>query len=133
VVQGGSATAIIGQGGKAETPLTLICGLQRQISKKYFGELMKAPPRNLKKAAKEMWNQLRADFELDDGAGLALLRCACEAFQRSQEARALIDKEGACIVDRFGQRKPHPAISIERDSRGQLIAALRALKLEPGE
>ena len=76
---------------------------------------------------------MTADYELGDAAGLALLRAACEAFQRAQEARKLIDRDGAVIIDRFGQPKPHPAVNIERDSRAQLIATLRALKLEPGD
>jgi P27 family predicted phage terminase small subunit len=95
--------------------------------------MTKKPPKNLKIEAKRLWLRMLADYEIDDAAGLALLRAGCEAFQRAQEARGLIDKEGAVIIDRFGQPKPHPACAIERDSRGQLISALRALKLEPGE
>ena len=88
-------------------------------------------PKHLKGAARQLWIRLRADFVVDDGAGLALLQAACEAFQRTQEARAMIDKDGAVILDRWNQAKPHPAVNIERDNRAQMISALRALKLTP--
>ena len=90
-------------------------------------------PKHLKAGAAEMWRRLRADYVVDDGAGLALLQAACEAFQRSQEARIQIDKDGAVLTDRFGQQKAHPGCAIERDARGQMIAALRALRLAPLE
>ena len=89
------------------------------------------PPKHLKADARRLWERLTADYQIDDAAGLALLQAACEAFQRAAEARKLIDRDGAVIMDRFGQQKPHPAISIERDNRGQMISALRALKLAP--
>jgi P27 family predicted phage terminase small subunit len=90
-----------------------------------------APPRHLTAEARQLWAKLRDDYGIDDSAGLALLRAACEAFDRSQQARALIASEGLMLPDRFGAAKPHPAVAIERDSRTQLLAALRALKLSP--
>lgn len=94
---------------------------------------MKKPPSHLSQTAKAMWGRIIRDFEIDDAAGLSLLRAACEAFERGDDARRIIKREGAVIKDRFDQLKPHPAVAIERDARGQLISALRALKLEPGE
>lgn len=88
-------------------------------------------PKHLNADARRMWARLRADYVLDDAGGLALLQAACEAYQRAQEARAAIDKNGAVLSDRFGQLKAHPACAIERDARGQMIAALRALRLSP--
>jgi P27 family predicted phage terminase small subunit len=77
-----------------------------------------------------MWEQLRRDHIIDDAAGL-LLQAACESYQRAQEARAEIAKASAVMTDRFGQLKAHPACAIERDARGQMISALRALRLAP--
>jgi P27 family predicted phage terminase small subunit len=90
-------------------------------------------PRHLKAEARHMWDRLRADYVLDDAGALALLRAACEAFQRAQEARQVIARDGAVLTDRFDQIRAHPAVAIERDARGQMIAALRALKLSPGD
>lgn len=93
-----------------------------------------APPPHLSADARKFWTSIHADFVVDDGAGLALLRAAAEAFDRAQDARKLIEKDGGPVLtDRFGQRKPHPAVAIERDARGQLVSAIRALRLGPGE
>ena len=90
-------------------------------------------PRHLKAEARSMWERLLADYQLEDAAAQALLRAACEAFQRAQEARRILDRDGAIVKDRFGQLKAHPAAAVERDSRTAMIAALRALRLEGGE
>ena len=92
-----------------------------------------APPSHLSAAGKGMWRDMLADYHVEDAAGLALLRVACESFDRSEDARRTIRKEGAVIKDRFGQSKVHPAALIERDAKTQMVAALRALKLEPGD
>lgn len=91
------------------------------------------PPAHLSAAAKKLWGRLTADFDLDDAAGTLLLQSACEAYDRLQEARKLIDKEGAVMRDRWNQAKPHPACGIERDARSQMHSALRLLKLAPGD
>lgn len=91
------------------------------------------PPKHLRAPAKKMWDRLRADFDIDDSAGLALLEAACSAYQLSEDARELVRREGMTTVDRFGQTRSHPGVAIERDARSQMIAAFRALKLSPGE
>lgn len=93
-----------------------------------------AAPKHLSAEAKALWKSVHDDYEIDDAAGLVLLQAACEAFDRAQDARRLIDKDGGPVLpDRFGQRKPHPAVAVERDARGQMISAIRALRLGPGE
>jgi phage terminase small subunit len=78
------------------------------------------------------WKRVIAEFRIDDTAGLLLLRGALEAFDRANQARKTIKAEGAVTQDRFGRSKAHPSVLIERDSRQSMIAALRALKLDPG-
>lgn len=90
-------------------------------------------PKHLSTEARKMWARLTADYVLDDAGGMLLLQSACEAYDRLQEARRLIDKEGAVQRDRWGQAKPHPACGIERDARTQMHSALRLLKLAPGD
>ncbi|HEX4333807.1 MAG TPA: P27 family phage terminase small subunit [Usitatibacter sp.] len=80
-----------------------------------------------------MWRRLFADFELDDEAARSILQVACEAADRAREARQQIEADGLVIVDRFGQRKGHPAAAIERDAQGTLVRALRALQLDVDE
>lgn len=93
----------------------------------------KQPPRHLSAEAKRLWRELFDEFVLDDAAGTALLRVAVEAFDRAQEARVMIKRDGPVLLDRFDQKKAHPACAIERDARGQFMSAIRALKLEPEE
>jgi len=89
-------------------------------------------PKHLSAEAKRLWSNLREEFTIDDAAGLLLLQNVCEAFDRLQEARALIKREGSTITDRFGQPKQHPAVLTEAGARQQIYAGLRALRLEPG-
>jgi P27 family predicted phage terminase small subunit len=91
------------------------------------------PPTHLSADAKKLWGRLYSDFALDDAAGLLLLQSACESYDRLQEARKILAKDGAVVTDRWGQRKPHPAAGVERDARNQMHSALRLLKLQPGD
>ena len=47
-----------------------------------------------------------------------------------RQAQAVIEAEGPTTTDRFGQVKAHPMHTVERDSRAQMIQALRALNLD---
>jgi P27 family predicted phage terminase small subunit len=58
-----------------------------------------------------------------------LLTCACEAHDRMTAARDLIAAEGLTTIDRHGQTRPHPAVSIERDSRTAFARMVRELGL----
>ena len=87
-------------------------------------------PRGLSKTAVRWWKRFQADYALDDAGGRLLLESALRQFDRAEEARAVIDKEGSTVVDRFGQRRAHPAAAIERDARSGLLGALRALNLD---
>ena len=62
-----------------------------------------------------------------------LLILAAAAWDRSIEAKAIMDADGAVILDRFKQQRPHPAIGIERDAALTFSKLLRelALDLEP--
>jgi P27 family predicted phage terminase small subunit len=91
------------------------------------------PPSHLTAEAKRLWAQLIAEYSIDDAAGRVLLQTALESYDRLAEARELLAREGIVVADRFGQAKAHPATAVERDARAQLLAALRALRLEPGE
>lgn len=59
-----------------------------------------------------------------------MLETALRAFDRMNEAAALIDKHGVCVVDRYKQLKPNPAVTVERDSRAAMLAAFKQLNLD---
>ena len=59
-----------------------------------------------------------------------LLESGLAAFDRMEEARKIIDREGCVTKDRFGQKRAHPAISIERDCKASMLHAFAALHLD---
>lgn len=59
-----------------------------------------------------------------------LLVKAAEAFDRSETARRRIERDGIVIEDRFGQKRPHPAVKIEQDSRSAFARICAQLGLD---
>jgi phage terminase small subunit len=87
------------------------------------------PPSDLSDAAKAWWRAEAGEYELE-AHHLRLLSEAARAWDRCQQARAIIDAEGIVVRDRFGQAKPHPATAIERDARAAYMRAMRELDLD---
>jgi phage terminase small subunit len=87
------------------------------------------PPEGLSDAAASWWRRLIDQYAIDDDAGLLLLETAMRAMSRMEGATAAIAQDGATILDRFGQPKPHPLLAAERDARGQMLQALKLLNL----
>lgn len=88
------------------------------------------PPRHLRPATKEWWSAVVENYELEDHH-LRLLTLAAEAFDRGQEARAVLAAEGLTFTDaRFKTPKVRPEVSIERDSRLAFARLLRELRLD---
>jgi phage terminase small subunit len=88
------------------------------------------PPSGLSSAAVEWWTRLHAEFDLSDEGAAFLLESALRAFDRMNQAAALIEKHGVCIEDRYKQLKPNPACAVERDSRAAMLQAFKALNLD---
>ena len=89
------------------------------------------PPEHLSAAARDWFLSLQAEYGIFDTAGVSLLTCAAESWDRCTSAREAIASDGGPVVrDRFDQTKTHPAAAIERDSRAQFMAALKALNLD---
>lgn len=87
------------------------------------------PPRRLSREAKRWWNTLVSEWQLDSAA-LLILEGGLEAFDRMRAAQRLIEAEGLTVTDRFGQRKVHPAVLIERDCKATLLRKLKSLALD---
>lgn len=88
------------------------------------------PPEHLTEEAKTWWTRYCREYGINDEAGLMMLRAALEAFDRAEEARVILKKEGLVSTDKYGQRKPHPAVGIERDAKKNMLAYLKALNLD---
>lgn len=92
-----------------------------------------AAPSHLGAEARDWWTRLAANYEIEDEGGRLLLQVAMEAFERMRQCQAAITRDG--LVTRGSKRQPraHPLLAAERDARGQMLAALKALNfdLEP--
>lgn len=87
------------------------------------------PPAGLGPPEKRFWAEMVAGWRLDEAA-LEILCVACRALQRAREAREKIERDGATMVDRFGQVKVSPATLIERDSQSTFLRAMSSLRLD---
>lgn len=88
----------------------------------------KAPP-HLSRATKAWWRSVLEDYQLEPHHR-HLLTLACEAWDRGQEARAVIDAEGIVYHDRFGAPRKHPAVSVEEQARIAFARLVRELDLD---
>lgn len=59
-----------------------------------------------------------------------LLQAAAESWDRIQEAREILAREGSIVTDRYGKPKAHPAVGIERDARVVFARLVRELELD---
>lgn len=69
------------------------------------------------------------EHRIDTTAGLAMLDVACNALDQARAAEKILKRDGLTVGGSRGPR-PHPCVSISRDARTRMLAALRALKLE---
>jgi phage terminase small subunit len=88
-----------------------------------------AAPSYLTAAAKRWWKSVLANYALEDHH-LHLLRLACEALDRAEEARAALATLGTTYLDRFNAPHPRPEVAIERDSRIAYARLCRELDLD---
>ncbi len=87
-------------------------------------------PKHLSRECKRLWVAVLNDWQVEDFAGLAILQVGLEARDRAAKCRKQIDREGEVLTDRFGQKKPHPLLAAERDSRSAFLTAIKSLNME---
>ena len=87
------------------------------------------PPKHLSADSRAWWSQIAETFVLDT-QHLRLLTLCCEAWERTQEARERLTEDGSYFTDRFGQVRPHPAVTVERESARTFARLLRELCLD---
>ena len=91
----------------------------------------RAAPSGLSAAARRWWTRLVTEYGIDDPAGELLLEDALRQFDRAEEARRVLEKDGVTATDARGRPKQHPAVAVERDARAGMRAALKMLNLNP--
>ena len=69
-------------------------------------------PDHLSDASGEWWESVIGSYALDPHH-VRILTHAAEAWDRADEAREQIAKDGLIVCDRFQQEKAHPAVAIE--------------------
>lgn len=88
------------------------------------------PPAQLSDVARKWWRKITEEFVFETPDAFLILETAMECFDRQRAAREIIDKEGPIILDRFGQKKQHPATIVERDAKMAMLRAFRQLGLD---
>jgi P27 family predicted phage terminase small subunit len=88
------------------------------------------PPDHLGEPERRIWKHVLADYQLSTETAIHVLCSALEAHQRAREAREAINRDGMTVTGRDGQLRCHPLCAVERDSRAQWLAGVKALGLE---
>lgn len=87
------------------------------------------PPAHLSPSARKWWETTLETYVLQEHH-LRLLQLACEAWDRSQQAREALQRDGLTVSGREGGMRPHPAVAIERDCRLAVARLVRELDLD---
>jgi P27 family predicted phage terminase small subunit len=87
-------------------------------------------PRHLKKPGRVLWKKLREEFDIEDAAGLELVRKIAEYEDQIIDMTAQIEKDGLTFKDRFDQMKAHPLLAARRDLQSAQLHTLKALNLD---
>jgi hypothetical protein len=85
------------------------------------------PPRKLGKSGLSFWNQVQAEYAIDDVGGRELLLQCCQAKDRLERLAAQINADGEVIRTRTGGLKAHPALRDELATRGFICRTLGKL------
>jgi P27 family predicted phage terminase small subunit len=87
------------------------------------------PPEHLRIETAAWFASVLKEYELDSHH-VRLLTKACEAWDRSEQAREAIAKHGLTYEDRFGAPRARPECAIERDSRLAFARLVHELGLD---
>ena len=87
------------------------------------------PPKHLRAETAAWFGTVTKEYELDSHH-VRLLAKACEAWDRSEQAREAIAKYGLTYEDRFGAPRARPECAIERDNRLAFARLVRELGLD---
>jgi P27 family predicted phage terminase small subunit len=86
-------------------------------------------PAHLSREMKAWFTSIASEYVLESHH-LRVLQSACESWDRCQQSRKMLKRDGLTALDGKGALKAHPAVAIERDSRLAFLRALRELGLD---
>ena len=89
------------------------------------------PPTGLSAPARQVWDRFVAAYRFADNLpALAGLELYCRAFDRHQQAREVIDRDGIMLTTPRGGRRAHPLLRIEHTAAMDMQRVLRNLRLD---
>ncbi len=59
-----------------------------------------------------------------------ILTLAGEAWDRSAQARRVLERDGLVFLDRFGQPRPRPEVMIEKEAKVLFAKLLKELRID---
>ncbi len=86
-------------------------------------------PAGLGKAGRRLWRAIQSEYGITDPGGVAHLTAACRAEDDLQRMRASVAIDGDVLLDRFGQKQPHPLLAATRGLEAVRRQSLSALNL----
>jgi hypothetical protein len=86
-------------------------------------------PRKLGPHGQHMWDEITTDYDIGDSGGIQLLTLACQALDRAEKIRSIIDKQGELIQNRVGNWREHPGLKAELANRAFIVRTLTRLGL----
>ncbi len=86
-------------------------------------------PGHLMPRTRQWWTRCAKENNLKEPR-LQLLTLAGEAWDRSTQARTLLEQNGLTYLDRFGQPRPRPEVDIEKNPKLLFEKLMRSLELE---
>lgn len=87
------------------------------------------PPSTLARRGATLWRRTLAEAEFS-ASELSLVEALCAAFDTWSDAQKIVKADGIIVVDRYGGKKPHPAVAIARDASTTMGRLAKQLDLE---
>lgn len=88
------------------------------------------PPEELSEAARELWRQVMAEYQIDDPVNLSYLLTALQAYDRINDAQKMYKRSGLLIKDHRGMYKKNPLLEIIRDNTRLFYDGMRMLHID---
>jgi P27 family predicted phage terminase small subunit len=89
-------------------------------------------PKHLSRESAAWWREIHSRYEMQSHH-TRLLTLACEAWDRSTQAREALATHGTTYIDRFKAPRARPEVGIERDSRLAFARLVREIGLDAAE
>lgn len=88
------------------------------------------PPKELKKAGRELWARITTEFDFSEAPiGLLFLEQTCYLRDRLEEVKEILLKDGPVLTSPRGNKYAHPAIRMESQYSKLYLAYYKALGL----